>query len=129
MNRKITRREAIAGGFTAIGLAACARDRGARLAPSPAKPPVSIIRASGYQAELIDPIRRILAEHRLDVRGKRVVLKPNLVEFDAGAVINTHPAMVRAAMEAFRAAGAADVRIAEGPGHRRVTLDLADAAG
>ena len=31
--------------------------------------------------------------------------------------------------EAFQAAGAADVRIAEGPGHRRVTLDLADAAG
>ena len=29
----------------------------------------------------------------------------------------------------FRALGAADVRIAEGPGHRRNTLDLADAAG
>ena len=37
--------------------------------------------------------------------------------------------MVHAALEAFRAAGAADVRIAEGPGHRRVTLDLADSAG
>ncbi len=37
--------------------------------------------------------------------------------------------LVHAALEAFRALGAADVRIAEGPGHRRVTMDLADAAG
>jgi uncharacterized protein (DUF362 family) len=37
--------------------------------------------------------------------------------------------LVHAALEAFRALGAAEVRIAEGPGHRRGTLDLADAAG
>ncbi len=74
-------------------------------------------------------MQRIISEHRLDIRGKRVVLKPNLVEFDSNTVINTHPKMVHAALEAFRAAGAADVRIAEGPGHRRETLDLADSAG
>jgi uncharacterized protein (DUF362 family) len=34
-----------------------------------------------------------------------------------------------AAYEAFRSMGAAEVRIAEGPGHRRPTLDLAEAAG
>ena len=43
--------------------------------------------------------------------------------------INTHPMVVHAAYEAFRRLGAAEVRIAEGPGHRRGTLDLADAAG
>jgi uncharacterized protein (DUF362 family) len=37
--------------------------------------------------------------------------------------------LVHATLEAFRALGAADVHIAEGPGHRRVTMDLADAAG
>ena len=74
-------------------------------------------------------IRGIIAQHGLNVRGKRVVLKPNMVEFDQRTVINTHPKLVHAALEAFRAAGAADVRIAEGPGHRRLTLDLADAAG
>jgi uncharacterized protein (DUF362 family) len=37
--------------------------------------------------------------------------------------------LVHAACEAFRAMGAATVRIAEGPGHRRNTLDLAEAAG
>jgi len=91
--------------------------------------PVSIYRAATYSEELYDLVRRIIAEHALDVRGKRVVLKPNLVEFDAHTVINTNPKLVHAALEAFRAAGAAEVRIAEGPGHRRVTLDLADAGG
>ena len=91
--------------------------------------PVSIYRAATYSEDLYDLVRRIIADHALDVRGKRVVLKPNLVEFDAHTVINTNPKLVHAALEAFRAAGAADVRIAEGPGHRRVTLDLADAGG
>jgi len=91
--------------------------------------PVSIYRAASYSEELYDLVRRIIADHALDVRGKRVVLKPNLVEFDAHTVINTNPKLVHAAFEAFRAAGAAEVRIAEGPGHRRVTLDLADAGG
>ena len=91
--------------------------------------PVSIYRAATYSEELYDLVRRIIADHALDVRGKRVVLKPNLVEFDAHTVINTNPKLVHAALEAFRAAGAAEVRIAEGPGHRRVTLDLADAGG
>jgi uncharacterized protein (DUF362 family) len=63
------------------------------------------------------------------VAGKRVLLKPNLVEFAADKPINTHPHFVAAVMEAFQALGAADVRIGEGPGHRRMTLDLADAAG
>ncbi len=91
--------------------------------------PVSIHRAGSYSDNLYDLFRRILSEHRVGVQGKRVVLKPNMVEFDERTVINTNPVVVHAALEAFRAAGAAEVRIAEGPGHRRLTLDLADAAG
>ncbi|MEQ1885392.1 MAG: DUF362 domain-containing protein [Bryobacteraceae bacterium] len=90
---------------------------------------VSIHKAAEYSEGLYDLVRRLIPEHKLDVRGKRVVLKPNLVEFDEHTAINTHPKLVHAALEAFRSAGAADVRIAEGPGHRRITLDLADAAG
>src|SRR5579862_9891 len=117
-----TRRQWVAGTAGAALLAGCGR--------SPAKlPAVSILRAPAYSEELYDLMRRIIAEHKLDVRGKHVVLKPNLVEFDQAAVINTHPKVVHAAFEAFHAAGAASVRIAEGPGHRRVTLDLAEAAG
>jgi len=87
------------------------------------------VRQANYDQTLYDSVRRLLASHKLNVRGKRVVLKPNLVEFDPAAAINTHPLLVHAALEAFRSMDAAEVRIAEGPGHRRITLDLAEAAG
>jgi len=90
---------------------------------------VSIVRAPAYDQSVYDTMRRMLAEHQLDVRGKSVLLKPNLVEFEPESSINTNPMLVHAAFEAFRAMGAGSVRIAEGPGHRRNTLDLADAAG
>lgn len=111
----------LAGAAVTAALAGCAR-RPQKTAP------ISIYRIASYSEEVYDLVRRIIAEHRLGVRGKRVILKPNLVEFDERAVINTNPKLVHAALEGFRAAGA-DVRIAEGPGHRRVTLDLADSAG
>ena len=113
------RREFLLG---AAALTACAR-------PPAREATVTIARAPGYTQDLYDTVRRVLTEQRLAVRGRRVVLKPNLVEFEPGSVINTHPLVVHAALGAFRALGAADVRIAEGPGHRRNTLDLAEAAG
>ena len=119
--RRLTRRQWAAG--SAVLLAGCNREP----AIEPAR--VSITRAAGYDQRLYGTVREILTAHRLDVRGRRVVLKPNLVEFEPAGAINTHPLLVHAVYEAFRALGAADVRIAEGPGHRRDTLDMAEAAG
>src|ERR1700722_4628077 len=90
---------------------------------------VSIVKAANYEIDLCEQIRRILAEHQLAIAGKRVVLKPNLVEFSPRLPINTNPVFVAAAAAAFRSAGAASVTIAEGPGHRRATLDMAESAG
>jgi uncharacterized protein (DUF362 family) len=123
MNNRITRRQALTASAACLGLTRCSLFDGRQPLPR-----VSIVRAS-YNQSIYDTVRRILVEHRVEVRGKRVVIKPNLVEFDPGTTINTHPMLVHAALEGFRALGAADVRIAEGPGHRRGTLDLADAAG
>ncbi|HUB34991.1 MAG TPA: DUF362 domain-containing protein [Bryobacteraceae bacterium] len=97
--------------------------------PAIAPAHVSITRATRYDQRLYATIREILAAHRLDVRGRSVLLKPNLVEFEPAGAINTHPLFVHAVYEAFRSLGAASVRIAEGPGHRRETLDMAEAAG
>jgi uncharacterized protein (DUF362 family) len=123
---EITRRQLLAAGVTAAGavvLAGCE-------AAAPAVPSrVTIVRAPAYDQRLYDLLPRLLDDHQVDVRGRRVVLKPNLVEFEPESSINTNPILVHAAIEAFRARGAASVRIAEGPGHRRNTLDLADAAG
>jgi len=123
MSRTLTRREWLAASGGAALLTGCGQER--PIVPSM----VSIVRAPVYDQRLYETVRRMLEEHRLEVRGRHVVLKPNLVEFEAESSINTHPLLVHAAFEAFRAMGAASVRIAEGPGHRRNTLDLADAAG
>jgi uncharacterized protein (DUF362 family) len=119
----LTRRNLLAGASVVLAGSSCAR----RIAP--ARATVSILRQSAYDQTVYDAVRRLLIAHRVNIRGKRVVLKPNLVEFDSATTINTHPLLVHAALEAFRSLDAAEVRIAEGPGHRRITMDLAEAAG
>lgn len=91
--------------------------------------PVSIVRAASYSVDLESLIKGILTDHRVAIKGKNILLKPNLVEFADTAPINTNPIFVTAVAAAFRSLGAASVHIAEGPGHRRTTLDLACAAG
>ncbi len=89
---------------------------------------VAIIRARSYSEDLVSRMLDGVRQTGLDVRGKRVLLKPNLVEFESSTVINTDATIIAAAVELFHRLGAADVRIGEGPGHRRDTLDLADDA-
>jgi uncharacterized protein (DUF362 family) len=90
---------------------------------------VSILRAASYSHDLENIVRQILIEHRVAIQGKRILLKPNLVEFSATAPINTNPVLVAATVQAFYALGATSVKIAEGPGHRRMTFDMAESAG
>lgn len=55
------------------------------------------------------------------MRGKRVLLKPNLVEPTRDIPhMTTHPAVIIATAEAFRGWGAT-VTVGEGPGHVRDT--------
>jgi uncharacterized protein (DUF362 family) len=124
MARQLTRRELLTATAGAAMMAGCGTQL-RRIEPAR----VSILRVPDYDQTIYATMRRLLAEHLGDVRGRHILLKPNLVEFEPGNSINTHPVVVHAAYEAFRAMGAASVRIAEGPGHRRNTLDLADAAG
>jgi len=127
MKQELNRRQWIAGSAGAALLSGCNSSR----PPEPPGPPprVLITRQAAYDQTLYEAMRRVIAAHAVDVRGLTVVLKPNLVEFEPESTINTHPLLVHAIYEAFRAAGAAAIHIAEGPGHRRNTLDLADAAG
>lgn len=93
---------------------------------------VTIYRTSGYNKPLADLIRQGLEGYprvMQRARGGRVVLKPNLVEYDDAKVINTHPMVVAAAIEAFRSIGAREVIVAEGPGHQRDTEMLLEQSG
>jgi uncharacterized protein (DUF362 family) len=80
---------------------------------------VGLFPASTYSIDLADVIFRGLTELGVDVRGRNVLLKPNMVEHEPGTIINTHPLVVIGAVAACRRAGAASVTVAEGPGHRR----------
>ena len=90
---------------------------------------VLIARAADYAGDLSDLIAYAARQFRLAVHGKRVVLKPNLVEFDRVGAINTHPAVVAAAIDAFRRLGAREIVVAEGPGHRRDNEYLLTSSG
>ena len=117
----VTRREFLAtsagAALTATGCRAARYRRGDFVVPS--ESPVVALAAPSYDADFAELIGRGLRELRVDLRGKRVLLKPNLVEFEPGTVINTHPHVVVGAAIACRRAGAREVVVAEGPGHRR----------
>lgn len=90
---------------------------------------VAVLAAKSYDQPLKDIIVRGIRMFGLEVKGKRIVLKPNLVEFDPKGAINTNPAVVEAAVDSFRTLGAAEVIVAEGPGHRRDNEYLLSASG
>jgi uncharacterized protein (DUF362 family) len=90
---------------------------------------VAVLPARDYTVPLKEILVGGLKAFALGVQGKTVVLKPNLVEYDPGGVINTHPALIAATIEAFRSLGAREVLVAEGPGHRRDHEYLLTASG
>jgi uncharacterized protein (DUF362 family) len=97
----------------------------------PPQTAVHIAPATDYNGDLAGLLRRQYETFRAKVplAGKRVVLKPNLVEYHRDKVINTHPHVVAAAIELCRREGAAEVIVAEGPGHWRNVEYLVSASG
>ena len=92
-----------------------------------------IMKISRYGAEISPAIisgLRGLGVATEEIRGKTILLKPNLVETHNGADhINTHPLVIRGAVEAFLRLGAAHILVAEGPGHCRDSLRLLEESG
>lgn len=115
------------GGSATAGAMFLRRNEGGRRAS------VFIGRAASYDADLRSVVLaglRELGVSRERVCGKRVLLKPNLVETARGvAHINTHPMLLIAAVEAFRSLDAADVVVAEGQGHRRDSWIVLEESG
>jgi uncharacterized protein (DUF362 family) len=113
-----------------LAAAACARRKydPARFG-RPAVSPVFLAAATDYAADLADVILRGMRELGVSAGGKRVLLKPNLVEYEPGSAINTHPSVIVGAAIAMRQAGAAEVVVGEGPGHQRDTEYLLTATG
>jgi uncharacterized protein (DUF362 family) len=89
---------------------------------------VAILRCADYGSchRVVDDGLRLLAPR---VRGKCVLLKPNLVEYSAKAPINTHPRVVAATADSLYRLGAAEVNVADGPGHVRDSELLLEESG
>jgi uncharacterized protein (DUF362 family) len=131
---KLTRRQALGlGGVLAVGWGLAGAAAWWRRNERGQRGEVFIGEAGSYDADLVGLVATGLKEigfARGRVRGKRVLLKPNLVETAVGVThINTHPALVVAAAAAFRRLDAAEVFVAEGQGHRRDSWLVLDESG
>jgi uncharacterized protein (DUF362 family) len=137
LKNSITRRDFLraaaitASGVAGLSAAACSRLSSATrdLNPLAAESRVTLLHASSYDKNLSDLLKQGLKDYALKLAGKRVVLKPNLVEYHAARKINTNPLMVAAAIDAFRSLGAGEVVVADGPGHQRDTEMLLELSG
>src|SRR5262245_34971770 len=123
----LSRRAWLIGG----GVAARLRGRGFVSYCGGQRASVFIAKNQSYHGDLVRTIRDGLVACGFaadSIRGKRVLLKPNMVEpIRESPHMTTHPAMVLAAAEVFRGWGAS-VTVGEGPGHLRDTdLALAEA--
>jgi uncharacterized protein (DUF362 family) len=92
---------------------------------------IHIAEVPDYGSDLVSVLKKQFEHFRLHVplNGKRVVLKPNLVEWHRDKVINTDPRFVGAVIEFCQAEGAGEIIVAEGPGHWRNVEFLVEESG
>jgi len=88
---------------------------------------VAILNADEYSAKIETLLMDGLRLFRLNVAGKTVLLKPNLVE-DLPGPVNTHADIIGSAARCFLRLGVAKVVVGEGPGHQRDTQLVVQAA-
>src|SRR6516164_8188725 len=87
----------------------------------PSRSRIAILHTDHYADHLDELVYDGLRLFNLDVHGKSILLKPNIVEYIRGKPVNTDPQLLGATAEAFLRLDAASVTVGEGPGHHRDT--------
>ncbi len=63
------------------------------------------------------------------IAGKRVLVKPNLIDFIDGHPVTTAPEMVAAVVDLLRELGVGEIAVGDGPGFRREASPVVEASG
>src|SRR5262249_41961901 len=87
----------------------------------PKRSRIAILNSERYSDKLEELVYEGLRLFNLNIRGKSVLLKPNIVEYIPGKPVNTDTQLIGATAEAFLRLDAASVTVGEGPGHHRDT--------
>ena len=92
---------------------------------------VHIAAIERYEDDILGTLKKQFEHYRQYVpfAGKRIVLKPNLVEWHRDKVINTDPRFVSAVIDLCKEEGASEIIVAEGPGHWRNVEFLVEESG
>ncbi len=92
-----------------------------------------IAKISDYESDIASSIvigLRELSITHSEIKGKKILLKPNFVEAIIGDIhLTTHPLVIRGAVEAFLKLGARQVIVAEASGHTRDTIRIIEEIG
>jgi len=100
----------------------------ARFFAPPAR--VALAACATYDADVLGAVRAAWRDAALpDVRGARVVLKPNLVDVVEDLPCFTHPRVTQALIHLARELGAREIIVAEGTTFRRDVQAVLDATG
>jgi uncharacterized protein (DUF362 family) len=119
VHTRVSRRDFIAALSVPLLGVGCGQPFDSRRFHVPEMSAVGLFPASSYAVDFADLIFRGFRELGIGITGRRVFLKPNMVEYEPGTAINTHPHVIAGAAIACRRAGASEVVVGEGPGHRR----------
>ncbi len=91
---------------------------------------VALVRCETYEDDLFNNLKQSLNLVNMpDLKGKRVLIKPNMVEIQPGHPITTNPAVLAAGIRLADYLGAKEVIVGEGPGHMRDTEMLLKKSG
>jgi uncharacterized protein (DUF362 family) len=112
---------------SSLGMSSCSKNSLSDRRPRESR--VAVLKAPRYDADLEKILLDGIKSFGLNVKGKRVLLKPNLVESSATHPINTHPAVIAATGIAFCRLGAESVIVGEGPGNERDTRLILEQSG
>jgi uncharacterized protein (DUF362 family) len=91
---------------------------------------VSLGECPSYDASILDCLSDLWHQAGMpDVTGKRVLVKPNLIDFIEGHPATTAPAVVGAVLDLLAELGADQVVVGDGSGFRREGWPLVNASG